>query len=104
LLDFWRRRYRFILIDSTSGVNDMGGLCAMMIPDKLVAVFTPSRQSLLGVLDVARCAADYRQGTEPSRRWRFFRCPRKSKRLSRSCGMIGASEPQQATRKATSAI
>src|SRR5437667_4870237 len=32
LLDFWSQRYRFILIDSTSGVNDMGGLCAMVIP------------------------------------------------------------------------
>src|SRR6266542_2006101 len=28
LLDFWARRYRFVLIDSTSGVNDMSGLCA----------------------------------------------------------------------------
>ena len=40
----------FNLIDSTAGVNDMGGLCAMMIPDRLVTVFTPSRQSLLGAL------------------------------------------------------
>src|SRR4029077_18084074 len=52
LLDYWGRRYRFVLIDSTSGVNDMSGVCAMMIPDKLVAAFTPSRQSLLGALDV----------------------------------------------------
>src|SRR5207247_139211 len=63
LLDFWASRYRFVLIDSTSGVNDMSGLCAMMIPDKLVAAFTPNRQSLLGILDVAACAADERNGS-----------------------------------------
>ena len=37
LLDSLARRYRFILIDSTSGVNDMSGLCAMMLPDKVKA-------------------------------------------------------------------
>src|SRR5262245_24661434 len=45
LLDYWRRRYRYILIDSSSGVNYLSGLCAMMLPDKLVTMFTPSRQS-----------------------------------------------------------
>ena len=84
LLDFWARRYRFILIDSPSGVNDMGGLCSMMIPDKLVAVFTPSRQSLLGVLDVARCAADYRKNSGASRPLAIFPLPSK----------IDASEPE----------
>src|SRR5262245_42512218 len=77
LLDFWARRYRFILIDSTSGVNDMGGLCAMMIPDRLVTVFTPSRQSLLGALDVARCAADYRRNSHDSRPLAIFPLPSK---------------------------
>src|SRR5258707_796975 len=77
LLDYWARRYRFILIDSTSGVNDMGGLCAMMIPDRLVTVFTPSRQSLLGALDVARCAADYRKNSHESRPLAIFPLPSK---------------------------
>ena len=77
LLDFWSQRYRFILIDSTSGVNDMSGLCAMMIPDKLVTVFTPSRQSLLGVLDVARCAADYRKSSGGARPLAIFPLPSK---------------------------
>ena len=58
LLDFWTRQYRFVLIDSTSGVGELSGLCTMMLPDKLVAAFTTSKQSLLGALDVARCAAD----------------------------------------------
>jgi tetratricopeptide (TPR) repeat protein/cellulose biosynthesis protein BcsQ len=84
LMDFWAQRYRFILIDSTSGVNDMGGLCAMMIPDKLVTVFTPSRQSLLGVLDVARCAADYRRNSGTTRPLAIFPLPSK----------IDATEPE----------
>src|SRR5216684_6725493 len=50
LLEYWARRYSFVLIDSTSGVSDMSGLCSMMLPDKLVTAFTPSRQSLLGAL------------------------------------------------------
>jgi tetratricopeptide (TPR) repeat protein len=83
LLDFWAQRYRFVLIDSTSGVNDMSGLCAMMIPDKLVACFVPSRHSLLGVLDVARCAADYRKDSGASRPLAIFPLPSK----------IEASEP-----------
>ncbi|MEO7649726.1 MAG: tetratricopeptide repeat protein, partial [Bryobacteraceae bacterium] len=55
-------KYRYVLIDSRSGVNEMSGLCTMMLPDKLVAAFTPSRQSIDGLLDVLRCAADYRKG------------------------------------------
>ena len=84
LMDYWAQRYRFILIDSTSGVNDMGGLCAMMIPDKLVTVFTLSRQSLLGVLDVARCAADYRKSSGTTRPLAIFPLPSK----------IDATEPE----------
>ena len=64
LVKFWSRHYRFVLIDSPSGVNDMSGLCAMMLPDKLVAAFTLSRQSLLGTLEAVRCSADYRKDAD----------------------------------------
>src|SRR5260370_20127575 len=61
LMAYWAQRYRYVLFDSISGVSELSGLCAMMLPDKLVTVFTPSRQSLSGALDVARRAADYRK-------------------------------------------
>ena len=64
-------------IDSTSGVNDMSGLCAMMLPDKLVAVFTPSRQSLLGVLDVAAARPITGRIPETSRPLAIFPVPSK---------------------------
>jgi tetratricopeptide (TPR) repeat protein len=77
LLDDWAARYRYVLIDCASGVNDMSGLCAMALPDKLLAFFTPNRQSLLGVLDVARCAADYRKNSGGSRPLAIFPVPSK---------------------------
>ncbi|MBK9168705.1 MAG: tetratricopeptide repeat protein [Bryobacterales bacterium] len=60
-----RRRYRYILIDSRSGINDLSGLCAMMLPDKLVTVFAPSRASVAGACDVVRLAAEYRRTHQP---------------------------------------
>ena len=77
LADHWRQRYRFVLIDSTSGVNELSGLCAMMLPDKLVTVFTPSRQSLLGTVDVARLALDYRKSSGDPRPLAIFPLPSK---------------------------
>jgi len=77
LVDYWRQRYRFVLIDSTSGVSELSGLCAMMLPDKLVTVFTPSRQSLLGAVDVARRALDYRKELGDSRPLAIFPLPSK---------------------------
>src|SRR6185295_6629983 len=75
LLTFWSRSYRFVLIDSTSGVNELSGLCAMMLPDKLVAAFTPSRQSLLGALDTVRCAVEFRKHSGSSRPLSIFPLP-----------------------------
>jgi hypothetical protein len=52
--------YRYVLIDSRTGVSDTSGICTMLLPDRLVVVFTSNRQSLTGALDQARCATDYR--------------------------------------------
>jgi hypothetical protein len=54
------RRYSYVLIDSRTGVTDAGGVCSTLIPDHLVLVFTPNRQSLDGVLDLAKRATTYR--------------------------------------------
>jgi cellulose biosynthesis protein BcsQ len=45
------KRYDYVLIDSRAGVTDVGSICTMMLPDKLVLVFTPNDQSLRGALD-----------------------------------------------------
>lgn len=53
-------RYRYILIDSRTGLTDSGGVCTTLLPERLVVVFTPNRQSLTGVVDLVRTATAYR--------------------------------------------
>ena len=53
-------RYDYVLIDSRTGLTDTSGICTMLMPHKLVLVFTPNRQSLDGVLDLAQQALNYR--------------------------------------------
>jgi hypothetical protein len=61
LRDKWRQQYDFILIDSRTGVTDIGGVCTVQLPDILVLLFTANEQSLLGALDVARQASCARE-------------------------------------------
>jgi nucleoside phosphorylase/cellulose biosynthesis protein BcsQ len=48
----WKRAYDFVLIDSRTGITDIGGICTIQLPDILVALFTATDQSLNGVIDV----------------------------------------------------
>jgi MinD-like ATPase involved in chromosome partitioning or flagellar assembly len=59
--DWLTTSYRYVLIDSRTGVTDTSGICTMLMPEKLVVVFTPNRQSLLGVLQLAERATNYRR-------------------------------------------
>ncbi|MFC7614617.1 tyrosine-protein kinase family protein [Actinokineospora soli] len=52
-----RAEYDFVLIDSRTGITDIGGICTAQLPDVLVLCLTPNRQSLDGATDVARRAA-----------------------------------------------
>lgn len=54
-------RYRYVLIDSRTGLSDSSGVCTAMLPQKLVLVFTPNRQSLEGALERAKRAVSYRR-------------------------------------------
>ena len=44
----WTSKYDFILLDSRTGVTDIGAICTMFMPDILFFVFTTSNQSLNG--------------------------------------------------------
>jgi cellulose biosynthesis protein BcsQ len=55
------QNYAYVLIDSRTGVTDISGICTMLLPEKLVVVFTPNLQSLKGGLDLIRRATDYRK-------------------------------------------
>jgi MinD-like ATPase involved in chromosome partitioning or flagellar assembly len=52
--------YDFVLIDSRTGLTDIGGICAAQLPDILVMVLTPNEQSVRGTIDIARRAAEAR--------------------------------------------
>ncbi|HEX2574467.1 MAG TPA: AAA family ATPase [Polyangia bacterium] len=59
-----RRRYDWVLIDSRTGVADIASVCTVLLPDKLVLVFSPSEQALEGALEIGRQAARSRSGVE----------------------------------------
>jgi cellulose biosynthesis protein BcsQ len=60
-------RYRYVLIDSRTGLSDTSGICTALLPEKLVLVFTPNRQSLDGALARARAAVTYRRQADDLR-------------------------------------
>ncbi|UFZ06512.1 TIR domain-containing protein [Bradyrhizobium ontarionense] len=59
--------YRYVLIDSRTGLTDTSGICTMLLPEILVTVFTPNRQSLAGVINLVREAGRYRARSDDLR-------------------------------------
>lgn len=53
----WKESFDFILIDSRTGITDIGGICTVQLPDFLVLLFTANQQSLRGSLEVVKRAA-----------------------------------------------
>jgi MinD-like ATPase involved in chromosome partitioning or flagellar assembly/tetratricopeptide (TPR) repeat protein len=54
------RTYTHVLIDSRTGLNDVSGLCTAILPEKLVVVFTPNEQNLIGSVDMIRQSVSHR--------------------------------------------
>lgn len=52
LREEWVLAYDFILIDSRTGITDIGGICTIHLPDVVLPLFTANAQSLAGVKDV----------------------------------------------------
>ncbi len=65
-------KYQYVLIDSRTGITDISGVTTMLMPDKLVVVFTPNFQSLQGGLDLIRQAAAYRRQSSDLRPLMIF--------------------------------
>ncbi|MDQ3802395.1 MAG: hypothetical protein M3416_00845 [Acidobacteriota bacterium] len=68
-------KYAYCLIDSRTGFTDISGICTMLMPEKLVTVFTPNRQSLYGVIDLVMRAAAYRRASGDFRPLSVFPLP-----------------------------
>jgi MinD-like ATPase involved in chromosome partitioning or flagellar assembly len=60
--DEWLQDYDYVLIDSRTGITDIGGICTIYLPDVLIALFTANRQSVDGVADVISRVRDARSG------------------------------------------
>jgi len=65
-------RYAYVLIDSRTGITDISGVSTMLLPEKLVVVFTPNLQSLKGGLELIRKATDYRKQSADLRSLQVF--------------------------------
>jgi len=60
LRDAWSSEFEFVLIDSRTGVTDIGGICTVHLPDILVTFVTANDSSIRGVLDVVERAKSAR--------------------------------------------
>ncbi|QFU87535.1 KGGVGR-motif variant AAA ATPase [Amycolatopsis sp. YIM 10] len=52
----WTADYDYVLLDSRTGISDIGGICTAHLPDQLVVLYTANMQSLRGALDIAQRA------------------------------------------------
>jgi tetratricopeptide (TPR) repeat protein len=73
--DYLRARFDYILVDSRTGITDTSGICTMLLPDKLVVVFTPNQQSLTGIESLVRKAVAYRKDSPDGRPLTVFPLP-----------------------------
>lgn len=48
----WKKNFDFVLIDSRTGVTDIGSICTIQLPDILLTLLTANDQSLEGSLNV----------------------------------------------------
>lgn len=60
LRDEWREAYDFVLIDSRTGVTDIGDICTVLLPDVLVLLFVSNHQSIDGVRSILERAVTAR--------------------------------------------
>ena len=67
--------YDYVLIDSRTGLNDISGVCTALLPDQLVLVFTPNRQSLIDGIAALTKATGYRIQSEDLRPMAVFPLP-----------------------------
>jgi MinD-like ATPase involved in chromosome partitioning or flagellar assembly len=58
----WTSEYDFVLVDSRTGITDVGMICTAQLPDLLVTLFTASRQSVEGTVKAVTRAEEARDG------------------------------------------
>ncbi|MEM8505824.1 MAG: TIR domain-containing protein [Cyanobacteria bacterium P01_D01_bin.1] len=67
LRNTWKSCFDFVLIDSRTGVTDVGGICTVQMPDLVVAFLTANNQSFLGTSKIISSANAARKGFQLDR-------------------------------------
>jgi hypothetical protein len=75
LAEQWSGAYQYVLIDSRTGMTDTSGICTTLMPEKLVIVFTPNRQSFTGIANLIEKATSHRTGSDDVRPLAVFPLP-----------------------------
>jgi hypothetical protein len=57
----WKFTYDYVLLDSRTGVTDIGDICSVILPDVLVVLFVTNEQNLEGIEYVIRRAQQVTQ-------------------------------------------
>jgi len=57
----WIAEYDFVLVDSRTGVTDIGGICTVHLADVLVVLFTTTESSMEGAIDIVERARKAQQ-------------------------------------------
>jgi hypothetical protein len=71
----WKEDYDFVLIDSRTGVTDIGDICTVLLPDVLVLLFVTNWQNVRGIKSVVGRAIQARSRL-PIQRSRLLAGPR----------------------------
>ncbi len=74
LRDEWARAFQFVLVDSRTGVTDIGGICTVHLADVLVLFFTTTDSSTDGAMQVLQRARKA-QGSLPRDRKQLLAVP-----------------------------
>ena len=61
LRDEWRQAFDFVLVDSRTGITDIGGICTVQLPDILMLFFTANEDAFSGAINVSVKAQQGRQ-------------------------------------------
>lgn len=72
---YLRKKYKYVFIDSRTGYTDISGICTSIMPEKLVAIFTPNKQSLSGIVEMIQRATNYRKQSDDLRPLMIFPLP-----------------------------
>ena len=70
----WISKFDTVLIDSRTGITDIGGICTIHLPDVLVLLFTTTETSVQGVIDVMTAARE-QQSKLPFERQKLLALP-----------------------------